>query len=97
MSIRLDHINRRAEINQMASKTVAFGPIEQMLGSFLCAKIALILPLTSIFVFYLLYNLCLYFKAIIDLSGGAGGRGQRGTGGQLAGHPGGQGHQGGSC
>jgi hypothetical protein len=35
----------------MASMTVAFGPIDQTVETFLCAKIALILPLTSIFVF----------------------------------------------
>src|SRR5208337_4343879 len=40
-----------SSINWMASKTMAFGPIDQTVEAFLCAKIELTFPLISIFIF----------------------------------------------
>src|SRR6516164_1334841 len=43
-----------SSINWMTSPTVAFGPTDHTLKTFLCAKIALTFPLTFIFSFNLL-------------------------------------------
>jgi hypothetical protein len=42
-----------SSVNWMASMPIAFGPIDHTVEAFLCARIALTLPLTFIIVFYL--------------------------------------------
>src|SRR4029077_6708573 len=50
-----------SSINWMTSPTIAFGPTDHTLETFLCAKIVLTYPLKFIFVFLFPPNNCLLF------------------------------------